>query len=267
MFSHRHSAVPGCRVPGEHRHGAPGALPLPPPHAADPRRHVPGSRSKARKTALVFRPDPRGRARLPREWPGDALPAASSSAQPPGAPQPDPGELSRTPACSACSAGRRSPSVSPARTPPPAAGGADAEPIPPPTCTPGRRARRRAAAKEAADGGGSGRALPLLVPERPRPARLSGGGACCRWAGRHLAAASRPALSLTAPLLRARGRRVCGAVVEVRRSSGNVFVLLPNLNLPWHNVRPFPLILSLVTREKRPTPPPHNLLSLSCREQ
>jgi len=33
------------------------------------------------------------------------------------------------------------------------------------------------------------------------------------------------------------------------------FSLISNLNLPWHNLRPFPLVLSLVTREKRPTPP------------
>jgi len=30
--------------------------------------------------------------------------------------------------------------------------------------------------------------------------------------------------------------------------------LIFNLNLPWHNLRPFPLILSPVTSEKRPTP-------------
>ncbi|KAK4810503.1 hypothetical protein QYF61_004283 [Mycteria americana] len=42
------------------------------------------------------------------------------------------------------------------------------------------------------------------------------------------------------------------------------FFLISNLNLPWHNLRPFPLILSLVTWEKRPTPtslqPPFRLL-------
>ncbi|KAK4824091.1 hypothetical protein QYF61_010602 [Mycteria americana] len=32
------------------------------------------------------------------------------------------------------------------------------------------------------------------------------------------------------------------------------FFLISNLNLPWHNLRPFPLVLSLVTWEKRPTP-------------
>jgi len=30
--------------------------------------------------------------------------------------------------------------------------------------------------------------------------------------------------------------------------------LISNLNLPWHNLRPFPLILSPVSSEKRPTP-------------
>jgi len=34
----------------------------------------------------------------------------------------------------------------------------------------------------------------------------------------------------------------------------NNFFLLSNLNLPWHNFRPLPLALSLVTWEKRPTP-------------
>ncbi|KAK4827080.1 hypothetical protein QYF61_014182 [Mycteria americana] len=32
------------------------------------------------------------------------------------------------------------------------------------------------------------------------------------------------------------------------------FFLISNLNLPWHNLRPFPFVLSLVTWEKRPTP-------------
>ena len=32
------------------------------------------------------------------------------------------------------------------------------------------------------------------------------------------------------------------------------FFLISNLNLPWCNLRPFPLILSPVTSEKRPTP-------------
>ena len=31
--------------------------------------------------------------------------------------------------------------------------------------------------------------------------------------------------------------------------------LTSNLNLPWRNLRPFPLVLSPVTSEKRPTPP------------
>ena len=36
--------------------------------------------------------------------------------------------------------------------------------------------------------------------------------------------------------------------------SVNKFFLISNVNLPWRNLRPFPLVLSLVTREKRPTP-------------
>ncbi|KAK4821803.1 hypothetical protein QYF61_003832 [Mycteria americana] len=49
------------------------------------------------------------------------------------------------------------------------------------------------------------------------------------------------------------------------------FFLISNLNLPWRNLRPFSLVLSLVTWEKRPTPtslqPPfrlNNPSSLSC---
>ncbi|KAK4820559.1 LOW QUALITY PROTEIN: hypothetical protein QYF61_000709 [Mycteria americana] len=38
--------------------------------------------------------------------------------------------------------------------------------------------------------------------------------------------------------------------------------LISSLNLPWRNLRPFPLVLSLVTWEKRPTPPLYNLLSV-----
>ncbi|KAK4815816.1 LOW QUALITY PROTEIN: hypothetical protein QYF61_007425 [Mycteria americana] len=38
--------------------------------------------------------------------------------------------------------------------------------------------------------------------------------------------------------------------------------LISSLNLPWCNLRPFPLVLSLVTWEKRPTPPLYNLLSV-----
>jgi len=33
------------------------------------------------------------------------------------------------------------------------------------------------------------------------------------------------------------------------------FLLISNLNLPRRNLRPSPLVLSLVTWEKRPTPP------------
>ncbi|KAK4832719.1 LOW QUALITY PROTEIN: hypothetical protein QYF61_025208, partial [Mycteria americana] len=43
----------------------------------------------------------------------------------------------------------------------------------------------------------------------------------------------------------------------------NKFFLISNLNLPWCNLRPFPLVLSLVTWEKRPTPPRYTLLSES----
>ena len=32
------------------------------------------------------------------------------------------------------------------------------------------------------------------------------------------------------------------------------FLLISNLNLPWRNLRPFPLVLSQVICEKRPTP-------------
>lgn len=147
-----------------------------------------------------------------------------------------------------------------------AAGDANAEPIPPPTCAPGRRARRRAAARDATDGGGSGQALPLLVPERPRPSRLARGGACCRWAGRHLAAASRPALPPAAPLLRGRG---CPGV---RRDRGGAAIFRECF---CPSIQPKP---PLAQREAvlphhitsytggRP-PPPHNLLSGSCREQ
>ncbi|KAK4812678.1 LOW QUALITY PROTEIN: hypothetical protein QYF61_012188 [Mycteria americana] len=38
--------------------------------------------------------------------------------------------------------------------------------------------------------------------------------------------------------------------------------LISSLNLPWRNLRPFPLVLSLVTWEKRPTPPLYTLLSV-----
>ncbi|KAK4813146.1 hypothetical protein QYF61_013111 [Mycteria americana] len=46
--------------------------------------------------------------------------------------------------------------------------------------------------------------------------------------------------------------------------SVNKFFLISNLNLPWCNLRPFPLVLSLVTWEKRPIPPLYTLLSGSC---
>lgn len=37
-------------------------------------------------------------------------------------------------------------------------------------------------------------------------------------------------------------------------SSCEVFFLIPTLDLPWHNLMLFPLVLSLVTWEKSPTP-------------
>lgn len=42
------------------------------------------------------------------------------------------------------------------------------------------------------------------------------------------------------------------------------FFLISNLNLPWQNSWPFPLVLLLVDWEMRPTPPHHNLLTGSC---
>ena len=98
MVTQRHSAVPDCGAQGKHQHGAPAALPLPPPHAADPRRHARApARSRERQPSPSARSRaPRGRARLPREGPGDALPAAFSPARPSGALRPGPGDLNRT---------------------------------------------------------------------------------------------------------------------------------------------------------------------------
>jgi len=48
--------------------------------------------------------------------------------------------------------------------------------------------------------------------------------------------------------------------------SGKKFFLIFNLNLPWCNLRPLLLVLSLVTGEKRPTPPHYTLLSGGWRE-
>ena len=42
------------------------------------------------------------------------------------------------------------------------------------------------------------------------------------------------------------------------------FFLISNLNLPWHNLRLFSLILSLLTRRWSRPPPCHNLLPGSC---
>ncbi|KAK4832220.1 hypothetical protein QYF61_021067, partial [Mycteria americana] len=51
--------------------------------------------------------------------------------------------------------------------------------------------------------------------------------------------------------------------------SVNKFFLISNLNPPWCNLRPFPLVLSLVTWEKRPTPtwlqPPYRQLKRAGR--
>lgn len=50
-------------------------------------------------------------------------------------------------------------------------------------------------------------------------------------------------------------------------SSVKKFFLIPSLNLPWHNLRPFPWVLSLVP-EKRDQHLSHcNFLSGSCRHQ
>ncbi|KAK4816194.1 LOW QUALITY PROTEIN: hypothetical protein QYF61_012659 [Mycteria americana] len=82
--------------------------------------------------------------------------------------------------------------------------------------------------------------------------------------------------------LQFRGKNVGGIVLKVLQKSrdgnsttslGSLFqclitlsvkynFLISSLNLPWHNLRPFPLVLSLVTWEKRPTPPLYNLLSV-----
>jgi len=40
-----------------------------------------------------------------------------------------------------------------------------------------------------------------------------------------------------------------------------IFFLISSLNLPWCNLRPFPLILLVVKQEKSLTPPFHNLPS------
>lgn len=48
--------------------------------------------------------------------------------------------------------------------------------------------------------------------------------------------------------------------------SVNKIFLVPNLNLPWHKLRPFSAILPLVTWKKRQPPPHYNLLLGSCRE-
>ena len=42
--------------------------------------------------------------------------------------------------------------------------------------------------------------------------------------------------------------------------------LTQNLNLPWCNLKPLPLILSLLPGRRGQPPPHHNLLSGSCRE-
>ena len=43
--------------------------------------------------------------------------------------------------------------------------------------------------------------------------------------------------------------------------------LISNLNLFWHNLRPFPLILMLLSGSRGGPPLHHNLLSGSYREQ
>ena len=45
------------------------------------------------------------------------------------------------------------------------------------------------------------------------------------------------------------------------------FFLISNLDLPWHNLKLFTLVLSVVMQEKRLNPPLHNLLSGSSKRQ
>jgi len=49
--------------------------------------------------------------------------------------------------------------------------------------------------------------------------------------------------------------------------SEDKFFLLSNRNLPWHNSRPLPLVLSLLPGRRGQPPPRYDLLSGSCREQ
>jgi len=58
--------------------------------------------------------------------------------------------------------------------------------------------------------------------------------------------------------------RLCQCLTSL---SVKKFVLIFNLKLPWPNLRPLPLVLSLAAWEKRPTPPHYKLPSGSCREQ
>jgi len=44
------------------------------------------------------------------------------------------------------------------------------------------------------------------------------------------------------------------------------FFQISNMNLPWGNLRPLSLILSLLPGRKGKSPPRYNLLSRSCRE-
>lgn len=45
------------------------------------------------------------------------------------------------------------------------------------------------------------------------------------------------------------------------------FILIISLNLPWHSLRPFLLVLTLLHESRGPSPPCHNLFSGSCRVQ
>lgn len=45
------------------------------------------------------------------------------------------------------------------------------------------------------------------------------------------------------------------------------FILIISLNLPWHSLRPFLLVLTLLHESRGRSPPCHNLFSGSCRVQ
>jgi len=57
------------------------------------------------------------------------------------------------------------------------------------------------------------------------------------------------------------------AAVPLQHSSEKYFVLTSNINPPWHNSRPSPLILSLLPGKRCRPPTRYNLLSGHCREK